>query len=77
MAKQIALATAVGQPWERAVMIRAYSDGDEMNRLVGFPWWSSQDLSGSHVRQRMRAFIAGKTVVAEVEVSPRGPARAS
>lgn len=68
--ERIDLATAVGQPWERAVMIRAYTGGDEMNKIVGFPWWSPDDWAGSDEVQRTLAFVAGNTVVAEVEVSP-------
>lgn len=68
--ERIDLAAAVGQPWERAVMIRAYTGGDEMNKIVGFRWWRSDDWAGSDEVQRTLAFIAGNTVVAEVEVGP-------
>lgn len=67
--ERIDLAIAVGQPWERAVLLRAYHDGDDMNKIVGFPWWPSDHWSASDESQRMLAFIAGNTVVAQVGVS--------
>jgi hypothetical protein len=68
---KVDFAQAVGQPWERAVLMEAYMQGDEMNLLIGFQWYSEDDLSGSDETQRTLVFLAQKEVVAEVLLSPQ------
>jgi hypothetical protein len=67
---EVDLAQALGQPWERAVLMEAYMSGDEMNEEIGFQWYGRDDLSGSDESQRTLAFVSQKTVRAEVLLSP-------
>jgi hypothetical protein len=64
------LADTLDQPWERAVLMEAYMSGDEMNKRLGFDWYSADDISGSDESQRTMAFVQGTSVVAEVHLRP-------
>lgn len=64
------LARALDVAWERAVLMAAYKDGDEMNDVLGFAWYRHDEWAGSDESQRTLAFTSGRTVVAEVLLSP-------
>jgi hypothetical protein len=62
---------AMGLPWERAVLLEPYMPADMMNEQIGFHWYAGDDVSGSSENQRTLAFVAQRTVVAELLLSPQ------
>jgi hypothetical protein len=64
------LAKVLDQPWDRAVLMEAYMSGDEMNRRLGFDWYSADDSAGLDESQRTMAFVQGTSVVAQVRLRP-------
>ena len=63
------LVRALDVRWDRAVLMEAYMQGDEMNGVLGFDWYHSDDWSGGDESQRRLAFVSGHTVVADLRLS--------
>ena len=66
----IDLATALDQPWQRAVVMHAYMSGDEMNAGLGFRWFDDDQWSSYSDESQRLLFVADQTVVADVMTGP-------
>lgn len=68
--EQVDLAKVFDVPWDRAVLMDAYMNGDDMNEVLGFHGYASDANSQMDEATQFIVFVRGETVVADAPLWP-------
>jgi hypothetical protein len=68
--EQVDLAKVLDVPWDRAVLMDAYMDGDDMNKVLGFHGYPSDATSQMDESTQFVVFVRGETVVGDAPLWP-------